>query len=161
MIHTKPIKVVFIGNGGCGKTTFLHMIRTGNFERKYIPTMGVEANPIGFTPYEETKNINFSCWDCAGQERYGGKENYYIGAHTIVICFSVNSNLEVKSIPMWLRMAKSASPTNIMLMGMKHDLSEIKNLNNIIAKYELPFCMVSSKTNTNLNTPLQMIYESV
>ena len=34
--------------GGVGKTTFVKRHRTGEFEKKYIATMGVEVNPLPF-----------------------------------------------------------------------------------------------------------------
>eukprot|EP00659_Diplonema_papillatum_P002478 gene2478-3844_t len=35
-------KLVLVGDGGTGKTTFVKRHQSGEFEKKYIPTIGVE-----------------------------------------------------------------------------------------------------------------------
>ena len=41
--ENKQFKIVLIGDGGVGKSTFLKRIQHGEFEKKYIPTIGSEA----------------------------------------------------------------------------------------------------------------------
>jgi GTP-binding nuclear protein Ran len=53
-----------------GKTTFVKRHRTGEFEKKYVATMGVEVNPLAFST--SLGPIVFNCWDTAGQEKFGG-----------------------------------------------------------------------------------------
>ena len=50
---------------------------TGEFEKKYEPTIGVEVHPLDFTT--NRGKIRFYCWDTAGQEKFGGlRDGYYI-----------------------------------------------------------------------------------
>ena len=52
-------------------------IRTGEFEKKYIPTLGVEVRPLRFAT--NFVPIVFNVWDTAGQEKFGGlRDGYYI-----------------------------------------------------------------------------------
>ncbi|RZC91991.1 hypothetical protein C5167_027880, partial [Papaver somniferum] len=68
-------KLLIAGDGGTGKTTFVKRHLTGEFEKNYEPTIGVEVHPLDFT----TKNgvIRFYCWDIAGQEKSGGLRDGY------------------------------------------------------------------------------------
>jgi small GTP-binding protein len=61
-------KVMLVGDGGVGKTTFVKRHMTGEFERRYIATMGVEVHPLKFCTNFGT--IIFNVWDTAGQEKY-------------------------------------------------------------------------------------------
>ena len=38
-------KLVLVGDGGVGKTTFVKRHLTGEFEKKYVATLGVEVRP--------------------------------------------------------------------------------------------------------------------
>ncbi len=58
-------KVVLIGDGGVGKTTFVKRHITGQFEKKYIATQGVEVSSIVF--YTNHGPIKLGLWDTAGQ----------------------------------------------------------------------------------------------
>ena len=41
-------KLVLVGDGGVGKTTFVKRHLTGEFEKKYVATLGVEVHPVEF-----------------------------------------------------------------------------------------------------------------
>ena len=144
----KKVKVVFIG-GGCGKTSFIKRIHTGNFQEKYIPTMGVEVFPITedcLSPYIKPKNVVFNVWDCAGQEKFAGlSTRYYRGVHTFVICFTRNNQLEYKNIKKWVAQAKSVNPeANIIYMGTKSDIM-YKEAKPLHKNKSIPICGNISK----------------
>ena len=73
-------KVVLVGDGGVGKTTWLQKHRSGEFETRYIATLGVEVHPLRFQINQNEKQVlQFNVWDCAGQEKFGGlRDGYYI-----------------------------------------------------------------------------------
>jgi len=50
-----------LGDGGSGKTSFLKKFMGGEFEKSYIPTLGVDVKPLNFG------NVEYSVWDTAGQ----------------------------------------------------------------------------------------------
>ena len=74
--ETMPeFKLVFVGDGGVGKTTFVKRHITGEFERRYIATVGVEVHPMTF--YTNHGPIRFNVWDTAGQEKLSGLRDGY------------------------------------------------------------------------------------
>ena len=95
-------KLVLIGDGGTGKTTFVKRHKSGEFEKAYEPTIGVEVHPLDF--HTNYGALRFYCWDTAGQEKFGGlREGYYIHANCAIIMFDVTSRLTYKSVPVWHR----------------------------------------------------------
>lgn len=68
-------KLVLVGDGGVGKTTLVRRHLTGEFEKKYIPTLGVEVNPLAFQT--NFGRLKFNVWDTAGQEKFGGLRDGY------------------------------------------------------------------------------------
>jgi GTP-binding nuclear protein Ran len=53
-----------VGDGGVGKTTFVKGHLTGEFEKKYMATQGVEVNSITFNTNHGP--IKFKLWVTAG-----------------------------------------------------------------------------------------------
>jgi GTP-binding nuclear protein Ran len=65
---------------------------TGEFEKKYIATLGVEVHPMEFHTNHGAFRLNV--WDTAGQEKLGGlRDGYYIGANCAIIMFDVCSRI--------------------------------------------------------------------
>ncbi|KAB0384229.1 hypothetical protein FD755_006146 [Muntiacus reevesi] len=90
-------KLVLVGDGSTGKTTFVKLHLTGEFE-KYVATLGVEVHPLVF--HTNRGPIKFNVWDTAGQEKIGGlRDGYYIQAQCAIIMFDVTSrNLQYYGI---------------------------------------------------------------
>ena len=65
---------------------------TGEFEKKYIPTLGVEIHPMDFHTTEGRMILNV--WDTAGQEKFGGmRDGYYVGGECAIIMFDLTSRV--------------------------------------------------------------------
>merc|ERR1712085_121122 len=70
MAMVPTFKLILVGDGGVGKTTFVKRHLTGEFEKKYVATLGVEVHPLLF--HTNRGPIKFNVWDTAGQEKFGG-----------------------------------------------------------------------------------------
>ncbi|XP_060209739.1 GTP-binding nuclear protein Ran2-like [Lycium barbarum] len=93
-------KLVIVGDGGTGKTTFVKRHLTGEFEKKYNSTIGVEVHPLDF--FTNCGKIRFDCWDTVGQEKLGClRDGYYIDARCAIIMFDVTAHLTYKNVPIW------------------------------------------------------------
>jgi GTPase SAR1 family protein len=60
-IKCPTFKLLLVGDGGTGKTTFVKRHETGEFEKKYIATVGVEVHPLVF--HTNRGPIRFNVWD--------------------------------------------------------------------------------------------------
>jgi GTP-binding nuclear protein Ran len=74
-------KVLLVGIGGVGKTTYLSRLKGSGFEQQYLPTIGVEVHPV-----KVNEHTCMNMWDIAGQEKYGGLyPGYYTGAQAAIV----------------------------------------------------------------------------
>jgi GTP-binding nuclear protein Ran len=98
--YVPEFKLILVGDGGVGKTTFVKRHLTGEFEKKYVATLGVEVHPLLF--HTNRGPIRFNVWDTAGQEKFGGlRDGYYIQGQCAIIMFDVTSRVTYKNVPNW------------------------------------------------------------
>lgn len=149
-------KLVLVGDGGTGKTTFVKRHLTGEFEKKYIATLGVEIHPLKF--YTNFGIILFNCWDTAGQEKFGGlRDGYYIQGQCAIIMFDVTSRITYKNVPSWHKdLVRVCENIPIVLCGNKVDVKERKVKAKSITfhrKKNLQYYDISAKSNYNFEKP--------
>ncbi|KAG7133303.1 GTP-binding nuclear protein GSP1/Ran like [Verticillium longisporum] len=154
--QTPTFKLVLVGDGGTGKTTFVKRHLTGEFEKKYMATLGVEVHPLGFST--NFGNIQFDVWDTAGQEKFGGlRDGYYINGQCGIIMFDVTSRITYKNVPNWHRdLVRVCENIPIVLCGNKVDVKERKVKAKTITfhrKKNLQYYDISAKSNYNFEKP--------
>merc|ERR1712004_481748 len=149
-------KLVLVGDGGTGKTTFVKRHLTGEFEKKYVATLGVEVHPLVF--YTNRGPIRFNVWDTAGQEKFGGlRDGYYIQGQCAVIMFDVTSRITYKNVPNWHRdIVRVCENIPIVLVGNKVDVKDrqvkAKNI-QFHRKRNLQYYDLSARSNYNFEKP--------
>ena len=156
MAPKAEFKLVVIGDGGVGKTTFVKRHLTGEFQKPYIPTRGAECNVIDF--FTNHGKIRFHIWDTAGQEKFGNlRECYYIGAQCAIIMFDLTSRQTYKNVPKWHKdLVKICEHIPIVLVGNKADVKERKlkaRQINFHRKRSLQYFDVSAKSNYQFEKP--------
>ncbi|TGZ54713.1 GTP-binding nuclear protein, partial [Temnothorax longispinosus] len=149
-------KCVLVGDGGTGKTTFVKRHLTGEFEKKYVATLGVEVHPLIF--HTNRGPIRFNVWDTAGQEKFGGlRDGYYIQGQCAVIMFDVTSRVTYKNVPNWHRdLVRVCENIPIVLCGNKVDIKDRKVKAKSIVfhrKKNLQYYDISAKSNYNFEKP--------
>lgn len=149
-------KLILVGDGGTGKTTFVKRHLTGEFEKRYIATVGVDVHPLTF--FTNRGKICFNCWDTAGQEKFGGlRDGYYIEGNCAIIMFDVTSRNTYKSVPNWHRdITRVCDEIPIVLVGNKVDCAERQVKAKMITfhrKKGLQYYDVSAKSNYNFEKP--------
>nr|UXY86759.1 GTP-binding nuclear protein RAN [Cryptomonas paramecium] len=153
-------KLILVGDGGVGKTTFVKRHLTGEFEKKYIATIGVEVHPLKF--YTNRGVLVFNIWDTAGQEKFGGlRDGYYIQGQAAIIMFDVTSRITYKNVPNWHRdLVRVCDGIPIVLTGNKVDIKDRKVKAKQITfhrKKNLQYYDISAKSNYNFEKPFLWI----
>jgi GTP-binding nuclear protein Ran len=149
-------KLVLVGDGGVGKTTLVKRHLTGEFEKKYIPTLGVEVHPLKFTT--NCGPLAFNVWDTAGQEKFGGlRDGYYIQGQSAIIMFDVTSRITYKNVPNWHRdIVRVCENIPIVLVGNKVDVKDRQVKAKQIQfhrKRNLQYYDLSARSNYNFEKP--------
>lgn len=154
--NVQDLKLIVVGDGGVGKTTFVKRHLTGEFEKRYIATQGVEVHPMKFSTSKG--NITFNVWDTAGQEKLSGlRDCYYIDAHCAIIMFDVTSRITYKNVPKWYKdITRICEGIPIVLVGNKVDEKnrKVKAKQILFArKHGLQYFDISAKSNYQFEKP--------
>jgi len=154
-------KLILVGDGGVGKTTFVKRHKNGEFEKRYIATLGVEVHPLTF--WTSLGPIIYDCWDTAGQEKFGGlRDGYYINGNAAIIMFDVTSRVSYKNVPIWHRdLIRVCDDIPIVLCGNKVDVKDRKVTPKQISfqrkKANIQYYDISAKSNYNYEKPFLWI----
>jgi len=157
-------KLLVVGDAGVGKTAFINRHRTGEFEKRYIATQGVEVNPLPFNT--SVGQIVFNVWDTAGQERFSGLgEGYAIGSHAAIIFCDLTNSITFKSYGrLYQEVRKTCPNIPIVFVGNKVDCKDRRVTPNQMSNWlqqrrtmypEEPFQYydISAKSNYNFEKP--------
>jgi len=118
-------KLILVGDGGVGKTTFVKLLRINAFEQRYVATLGVEVHRIRVTRGE--KEVCLNCWDTAGQEKFGGlRDGYYIQGDIAIAMFDLTSEITLKHMEKWISdVARILVGVPLFIVGNKTDCQKI------------------------------------
>ncbi|XP_017266077.2 rho-related GTP-binding protein RhoF [Kryptolebias marmoratus] len=122
----EELKIVIVGDGGCGKTSLLMVYAKGDFPEKYAPSV--------FEKYIKTislggKEIKLNLYDTAGQDDYDRlRPLSYQEADLVLVCFDVTNptsfeNVAIKWHP---EVRHFCGEAPVILIGCKTDLRKDK-----------------------------------
>ncbi|XP_034090071.1 rho-related GTP-binding protein RhoF [Gymnodraco acuticeps] len=122
----QELKIVIVGDGGCGKTSLLMVYAKGDFPEKYAPSV--------FEKYVTTislggKEIKLNLYDTAGQDDYDRlRPLSYQEANLILVCFDVTNPTSYENVLIkWHPEVKHfCRDTPVILIGCKTDLRKDK-----------------------------------
>lgn len=144
-------KIVLVGDGGVGKTTYLNQLLFEEFRQEYRPTMGAEVLPVVINT--TMGKIQLNIWDCAGQEQFCGlKDGYYLQADGGIIMVDdrkISLNRVAQNARDIRRMATDAP---VVMVVNKMEVLDHKTRKYIGDEYSgLPVIGVSAKTKNHRN----------
>ena len=135
LFFKKELQITILGLQNAGKSTFVNVLATGQFEDDPIPT-------IGFNFRELTKGkVNFKMWDLGGQPRFRDSwEKYCRTASCIVFVIdgADQGNFEMSKIQLQqLLQWPSVAGVPLLVLGNKNDLPGALDEKGIIEVMEL------------------------
>lgn len=117
------MKIVVVGDGGCGKTCLLVSYAQQKFPEIYIPT--VFENYVTNVHCPNGKIIELALWDTAGQEEYDRlRPLSYPNVDVLLICFALDNLISLQNVKdNWFPEVSHFCPgIPIILVGTKSDL---------------------------------------
>uniref|UniRef100_UPI0037E7A69A EF-hand calcium-binding domain-containing protein 4A n=1 Tax=Semicossyphus pulcher TaxID=241346 RepID=UPI0037E7A69A len=121
----RVFKVVFLGNSGVGKTSFIQHYCTGHFQSIMRATVGIDFQMKTLTLGSTT--ITLQLWDTAGQERFHSiTEQYYRKADGILALYDITDPASFTAVRGWMDSVKEkmCDGAVLMLLANKLDLAE-------------------------------------
>lgn len=117
------MKIVVVGDGGCGKTCLLVSYAQNKFPEVYVPT--VFENYVTTVQAPNGKTIELALWDTAGQEEYDRlRPLSYPDVDILLICFALDNIVSLHNVKeTWFPEVNHFCPgIPTVLVGTKSDL---------------------------------------
>ncbi|EET00015.1 GTP-binding nuclear protein RAN/TC4 [Giardia duodenalis assemblage B] len=174
-------KVILVGDGATGKTTFVTRHITGEFRKQYISTIGVEIRQLPFYVAGQScpngREVLLNVHDTAGQEKFGGlRDGYYVDSDACLLFFDVTNRVTYKNVESWYRDVFRICPTRrdvstgeekplaIVLVGNKCDVKD-REIRTQTVKFHrsknIPYVEISAKDNFNYELPILSILRTL
>ena len=102
------LKVVFLGDSGCGKTSIIRRWLSDEFDREARPTVG-SNNQRKRVYVDNVGNVDLFVWDTAGQEQFQALMPLYARfAKVAVVTTAINDEHSFEAIPQWINTVKDS-----------------------------------------------------
>ncbi|XP_041651814.1 EF-hand calcium-binding domain-containing protein 4A isoform X2 [Cheilinus undulatus] len=151
----RVFKLVFLGNSGVGKTSFIQHYCTGNLQNEMRATVGIDFQMKTLTL--ESTTITLQLWDTAGQERFRSiTEQYYRKADSIIAMYDITQPDSFSAVRGWIESVKEkmCNGAVLMLLANKLDLAETRRVSTLegqkLAEHQALFYECSAKTGWNM-----------
>lgn len=153
------LKIVVVGDGGCGKTCLLTTYVKREFPSVYVPTIFENYVATLGVPIDPSASVELALWDTAGQEEYDRlRPLSYPGADLFLVCFALDNPVSLQNVrDTWFTEVGHFCPgVPLVLVGTKLDLpSRIApgDPETLAAEmHALAYFSCLAKTMTNINT---------
>ncbi|KAG0434774.1 GTP-binding nuclear protein GSP1/Ran [Dictyocoela muelleri] len=159
MAFSEPLKfkIVILGDGATGKTTYVKRVKDGYFVRGYKATQGADVNHVQLY-LKDGRSVIYEIWDTAGQENRGGlSEIYYLNASAGIIMYNVTSRSTFTHVQKWLSNLREITNSGgyqipVVVVGNMIDLADKK------VKHEQVISEISNKVYKTVEMSIKIEY---
>jgi small GTP-binding protein len=162
-------KIIIVGDPAVGKTSLVTKFATKKFEKKYLPTVGVNIvkHKLQMEIDDKELEVNLMIWDIAGQPQfYMLHKPYFNGADGMLLVFDVTRSSTFSNIKNWYKTAVKYGLSRIprILIGNKVDLKEERKIirpmaTHLAEELNATFFETSAKSGQNVDKIFRKISE--
>ncbi|KAG7195562.1 uncharacterized protein KQ657_003329 [Scheffersomyces spartinae] len=159
------MKIVVVGDGGCGKTCLLTTYTKNKFPELYVPTVFESYVINAASP--QGKVVELALWDTAGQEEYDRiRPLSYPDVDALLLCFSLSNTTSLNNVrDKWISELNYFCPNvPICLVGTKSDLpNEVPLIVGIAVAKEIgaiAYVECSAKNMKNVRTSFNICMDN-
>nr|QBK84941.1 MAG: Ras family GTPase [Pithovirus LCDPAC02] len=174
-MRSNTYKLILVGDGGVGKSSYIKKLRISEFKKGYIATMGVKVYPLNFEN-DKYGDTTFKIWDCAGLEKFKGLgDGYYVGGQCAIVMFDLSSPILSDRIFFWTNKIRNVCDNiPIVIVGSKSDtryqhtniellMLNLFNDESLFINHEnlIEYIEISTKEDINLDEPFLILLEEL
>ena len=168
-VRQVKIKVVLIGNPAVGKTSLVRQFVLGQYDDKYISTVGVKVSRKTVVCNDEegcSNEVQMLVWDVLGQQDFKTlQRTSFQGAQAALVVCDVTRRDTLDAVEYWINsLFDITGPVPVVLLGNKSDLEDKKaywlpEMDEMAAKYGALALLTSAKTGDNVEKAFELIAE--
>ncbi|KFM05325.1 Ras-related protein Rab-44, partial [Aptenodytes forsteri] len=162
-------KVVFVGNSGVGKSSFIHRFCYGRFLAELNATIGVDYQVKSLMV--DNTQVALQLWDTAGQERFRSiTKQYFRKADGILVMYDITAECSFTAVRNWMSSVQEGIEDGavVFLLGNKMDAAQRETQNvpkvegeRLAKEYKAVFYECSAMTGYNIMEPMLHMARSV
>ncbi|NWR88361.1 RAB44 protein, partial [Furnarius figulus] len=162
-------KVVFVGNSGVGKSSFIHRFCYDRFLAELNATIGIDYQVKSLMV--DNTQVALQLWDTAGQERFRSiTKQYFRKADGILVMYDVTAECSFRAVRNWMSSIQERIEDGavVFLLGNKTDAVQRDTRNvpkvegeRLAKEYKAVFYECSAMTGYNIMEPMLHMARSV
>ncbi|KFP67154.1 Ras-related protein Rab-44, partial [Cariama cristata] len=162
-------KVVFVGNSGVGKSSFIHRFCYDRFLAELNATIGIDYQVKSLMV--DNTQVVLQLWDTAGQERFRSiTKQYFRKADGILVMYDITAECSFTAVRNWMSSVQEGIEDGavVFLLGNKMDAAQRETRTvpkvegeRLAKEYKAVFYECSAMTGYNIMEPMLHMARSV
>ena len=159
-------KVCLMGDFAVGKTSLIRRFVEGQFQDRYLSTIGVSISRK--TIQRDHHRLNLLLWDLAGGDEFVNYQTSYLrgAAGALVVC-DITRKETLKDLARYAEQIRKVNPDScLVFLANKVDLEdrfeiESSDLTMLASTWNCPFVLTSAKTGQQVDEAFHLLAEQV